>query len=78
MSTVSSLEEESAISRFFKNLNDKLQTLFIDVQTDFQTIPEGSGKLFLKNGQLALIFLYIVITILLIVYASSFVSIKQN
>lgn len=72
MSTVSSLEEESAISRFFKNLNDKLQTLFIDVQTDFQTIPEGSGKLFLKNGQLALIFLYIVITILLIVYAIFF------
>jgi len=69
MSTVSSLEETSAISRFFKNIQEKLQFLFNDLQNDFQTIPEGSGKMFLKNGQLALIFLYIVITVLLVVYA---------
>lgn len=69
MSTVSSLEETSAISRFFKNIQEKLQFLFNDLQNDFQTIPEGSGKMFLKNGQLVLIFLYIIITVLLVIYA---------
>ena len=69
MSTVSSPQEDTVIGKFFKNIQDKLQYLFADVQTDFQTIPEGSGKMFLKNGQLALIFLYIIVTIMLVVYA---------
>uniref|UniRef100_A0A6C0CRZ1 Uncharacterized protein n=1 Tax=viral metagenome TaxID=1070528 RepID=A0A6C0CRZ1_9ZZZZ len=69
MSTISPPQEDNFIGRFLNNLQDKLQFIFNDIQTDYQTIPEGSGKSFLKKGQLALIFLYIVVTILLIVYA---------
>lgn len=65
----SMFQEGSFIGKFFKSIQDKLQFLFRELQTDFQTIPEGYGKMFLKNGQLITIFLYIVITLLVIIYA---------
>lgn len=68
MTTVSS-EDENFVTKFLKNMQDKLHSIFNDLQNDFQTIPDGYGKKILKQGQLGLIFLYIIVTLLIIIYA---------
>lgn len=70
MSTLLPPTDESAIGKFFRQIQEKLLILFGDIETDFRNnIPPGFAKTFIKNGQLGVILLSIVVTIILILYA---------
>ena len=69
MSTSEPPIDESAIGRFFRQLQDKLHSLFADIETDLQGVPPGFSKTFIKNGQLIIILLSIVVTIMFIIFA---------
>lgn len=69
MSTPLPPADETAIGKFFRELQEKLLVMFRDIDVDYQGIPEGYAKTFIKNGQIGLVFLSIIVTLMLIIYA---------
>ena len=65
----SSPNEESAIGKFFRQLQEKLQVLFGDIDRDFQGIEPGKIKKIMTNGQLGVVLLYTIVTLMLFIFA---------